>query len=312
MNRYIQSAVAAIAISGSSFALACSSCGCSLSSDWESQGLGAGTGLRFDVRYDYLNQNQIRSGTSRLSSWPAGHEQEQYTRNHYVTATLDYSATPDWGVSIQLPYIYRTHATIDSTGDDGTSKTHAIGDVRVIGRYQGFSDEKNLGLQFGLKLPTGDYQQTFNGGALAGQALDRGLQAGTGTTDALVGGFHFAPLSQNWDYFVQALAQVPLYSKDEFKPGSSVNVNLGFRYMASEQIMPQLQVNARIAGKDAGANAAPDDSGGKIIYLSPGVTFPVTEKVKLYAFIQWPVYQNLNGYQLAPKYTASVGTRFQF
>ena len=34
--------------------------------------------------------------------------------------------------------------------------------------------------------------------------------------------------------------------------------------------------------------------------------------LKLYGFVQWPLYQNLNGYQLAPKYTASVGLQLAF
>ena len=58
--------------------------------------------------------------------------------------------------------------------------------------------------------------------------------------------------------------------------------------------------------------SSPNDSGGKTIYLSPGVTVPVNDRVKVYAFVQLPVYQNLNGFQLAPRYTASVGTRIEF
>jgi hypothetical protein len=297
-------------------AFACASCGCSLSSDWTSQGFSTGSGLRFDLRYDYLNQNQVRSGSGKISTWPvSGHEQELYTKNHYVTTMIDYSSDPNWGFSAQLPYIYRTHATngMNYDGSDaGTSKTSAIGDIKVLARYQGFSEERNVGVQLGLKLPTGEYKQNFTGGVIAGDTLDRGLQAGTGTTDLLVGAFRFSSLSQNVDYFYQAIAQVPLNSKDDYKPGSSLNINLGFRYLESEKFTPQIQVNARVANKDSGANATPDDSGGKTMYLSPGATFHINKKLNLYTFLQLPVYQNLNGYQLAPKYTVSIGTSFQF
>jgi hypothetical protein len=287
-----------------------------MSSDWESQGLSSGTGLRFDLRYDSLNQNQVRSGTGVVGAWPVtGHEQELFTKNQYLTAGIDYSASPNWGLNLQLPYVDRSHATngmaFDGT-DAGTSHTKSLGDVKLIARYMGLRAEGNTGLQLGLKLPTGSHTQTFSGGAIAGDPLDRGLQPGSGTTDAILGVFHFASLSQNWDYFGQATAQLPLNSSDGFKPGNALNVNAGFRYLGLDAIVPQIQVNARVSAKDSGVNASPDDSGGKTIYLSPGLSFAVGEKTKVYGFVQVPIYQNLNGYQLAPKTTFSLGTRFEF
>jgi len=306
---------AVLAVFPAAHVFACASCGCSLSSDWDSQGLSSGPGIRVDLRYDYLNQNQVRSGTEKVSNWPVdNHEQELFTKNRYFTAGFDYSASPDWGLNIQLPYIDRSHGTnglaFDGT-DAGTSHTHNLGDIKVVGRYTGLTEEKNLGVQFGLKLPTGSHSENFSGGAIAGDPLDRGLQPGSGTTDAILGAFKFAPISQNWDYFLQATAQFPLNSRDNYKPGKSLNVNAGYRYMGLGSIVPQLQINGRISRKDVGTNASPDDSGGKTIYLSPGLTFTISEKVKAYAFIQLPIYQNLNGYQLAPRSTVSVGTRFE-
>lgn len=316
MKTFRNLALASLAALPSATAWACSSCGCSLSSDWDSQGLSTGPGFRVDLRYDYLNQNQVRRGTGRVGAWPAdGHEQELYTRNRYLTAAIDYSSSPNWGISLQVPYIDRSHATngfaFDGS-DAGTSHTRSLGDIKVIGRYSGLTEEKNVGVQFGLKLPTGSHTKSFSGGAIAGDPLDRGLQPGTGTTDVIAGIFKFAPISQNWDYFAQATAQLPLNRRDDYKAGNSLNVNAGFRYMDLGRFVPQLQVNGRVSGKDSGANASPDDSGGKTIYLSPGATVAITQKVKAYGFIQLPVYQNLNGYQLAPKYTVSIGTRFEF
>jgi hypothetical protein len=53
---FVATAAAPISVS------ACSSCGCSLSSDWASQGYASGQGLRLDFRFDYFNQNQFRTG----------------------------------------------------------------------------------------------------------------------------------------------------------------------------------------------------------------------------------------------------------
>jgi hypothetical protein len=298
-------------------AFACASCGCSLSSDWESQGLASGSGLRFDLRYDSLQQNQVRSGTGQVHTWPLPpHEQELYTKNQYLTAALDYSVNADWGLNVQIPLVTRSHASnglnYDGTDDGHSQASHRLGDVKVVGRYQGWSDARNFGVQFGVKLPTGSYTQSFDGGAMAGEPLDRGLQVGTGTTDLILGAFLAAPMSQNWDYFVQALAQLPLNSRADYRPGRSLNANLGVRYLGWEHWVPQLQINARVADRDSGTNATPDDSGGKTVYLSPGLSVPITDKLRVYGFVQLPLHQNLNGYQLAPKRTLSVGTRMEF
>lgn len=309
-------AIAFMAVTPLDFAFACASDGCSLSSDADAEGLSSNEGFRFDLRYDFLNQNQMRSGTAKLAVFPvAGHEQELYTQSRSLTAGIYYRWNSYWSVNVQIPYLDRAHGTngfaFNGT-DDGTSHTKSLGDVKVFGSYMGLSDEHNTGLQFGAKLPTGSRTQTFSGGSIAGQALDRSLQPGSGSTDAIVGAFHFAPLSQNWSYFAQALAQVSLNSSDSFKPGKSLNANVGVRYLGFDSVVPQLQLNAKFLSRDSGVNSTPDDSGGRTFYLSPGFVAPVSEKVKVFGFLQVPVYQNLNGFQLAPKYILSVGTRFEF
>src|SRR5882724_8285693 len=297
--------------------LACSSCGCSLNSDWSTQGHGTQPGLHMDFRFDYFNQDQLRSGTGKVDrgaiAFPTDREIQQTTVNRNYNLTLDYTANKDWGASVLIPYFDRFHTTIvDGDTDISESKTSSLGDVRVLGRYQGFSPSHNFGLQFGLKLPTGSYDNNFRSGPQEGELLDRGLQPGTGTTDLLVGAFQFGALSRDWDYFAQALIQQPLNSKDDFRPGTGINVNLGVRYVAFESFTPHLQINARAEKRESGANADVENSGATLAYLSPGVTVPLGEKFRVYGFFQVPVYQRVNGYQLEPRYTVSAGVQYTF
>ncbi len=164
---------------------ACSSCGCSLSSDWASQGYAAGPGFLVDLRYDFFNQNQLRTGTVDRGNipLPADREIQQKTINRNVTLALDYSPNADWGVNVQIPYFDRYHTTVAPGDTDiSTSHTQSIGDVRVLGRYQGFSRDQSSGIQFGLKFATGSFHNEFIDGPQVGSPLDRGLQPGTGTT----------------------------------------------------------------------------------------------------------------------------------
>ncbi len=203
MPRWTGSTLIALLLGAGPVVEACGACGCTLNSDWASQGYAAQAGFRFDLRYDYFNQDQLRSGTQTVDrsalSYPNGQEIQQQTLNRNLTLTLDYSPRADWGVALMVPTYDRTHATI-AAGDTDPSLSRASGlsDVRVLGRYQGFSDDRSFGVQFGLKLPTGGTSQNFNAGAEAGQYLDAGLQLSTGTTDLLLGCYAFGTLAPDW------------------------------------------------------------------------------------------------------------------
>ena len=126
----------------------------------------------------------------------------------------------------------------------------------------------------------------------------------------MLGAFCTGTASDNIDYFVQGLAQTPINSRAGFRPGASLNINLGLRYVAIEKITPELQFNARTMRRGSGANADRDNSGGTLLYLTPGETVAVMPKLKLFGFMQVPLYQHVVGYQLAPRYIAPVGVRY--
>ena len=298
-------------------ASACSSCGCTLNADWATQGLASGRGWRFDLRYDYFNQSELRSGSGSVDratiELPSESEVQQTTVNRNTTFGLEYSPDANWGVSLLLPYFDRFHTTIgEGDTDVSSSQSNGIGDLRVIARYAGFSPDHGTGIQFGLKLPTGRTDDRFRDGPLAGEIVDRGLQPGTGSTDLLLGAYHFGALAQDWDYFAQALLQQPLTSKDDFRPGTGVNLSLGTRYVANAFFVPQLQLNVRAEKRESGANADIANSGATLAYLSPGVTLNFSRRFAGFVFVQAPVWQRVNGLQIEPRYSISAGLHYIF
>lgn len=310
-KRITATALASLVLVAAPAAHACSSCGCTLSSNWGSQGAGMDNGWMLDFRYDYFNQDDLRSGTHSVDrgslAIPNDAEIQQETINRNYTFNADYS-NGVWGVNLQVPWYDRYHTTI-AEGDTAVSTSHSrdFGDARILARYMGLADDRSIGLQAGLKLPTGPFHDTFEAGPQAGEQIDRGLQPGTGTTDLLVGAFNFGALSRDWDYFAEALLQIPLNTREEFKPGAGINVNAGFRYMSLDNVVPQIQLNVRSEKRESGAQADVENSGATLVYLSPGITWHVTHDFHAYAFFQVPVYQRVNGLQLEPRYTVSVG-----
>lgn len=297
-------------------AAACSTCGCSLNSDWASQGYATTSGLHLSLRQDYFNQSQLRSGTDPVDrnafSSPTDEEVQRTTINRNTLLGADYQFSRYWGISLQLPYMDRYHQTI-AEGDAAlsTSDARGIGDLRIVGRYQGLSPDAGLGLQLGIKVPTGSFRQPFATGPQAGEGLDRGLQLGTGTTDALLGVYKFGVLGGSIGYFAQAMAQVALDARDRFRPGNSVNVNLGLRYLGMARITPELQLNIHSERRESGAQADRANSGATLAYLSPGASMRITRRLDAFAFVQLPVLQRVNGLQLEPRRLWSLGVQYR-
>ncbi|MGO4702290.1 hypothetical protein [Dyella sp. 2RAB6] len=309
-------ALAAAALAAPGLAGACSTCGCSLNSDWSSQGYATSLGWHLSLRQDYFDQSQLRSGGDSVSrssfAYPADEEVQRKTINRSSLLGADYGISRYWGLSLQLPYTDRHHQTIaEGDTDISTSDARGIGDLRVLARYQGFSDDAGIGLQFGLKLPTGRFKQDFASGPQAGELLDRGLQLGTGTTDALLGVYKFGYLTESIGYFGQAMAQIAMNARDHFRPGNSLNLNLGLRYLDAGRFTPQIQLNLHGEQRESGVQADRPNSGAVLAYLSPGIGIKITPRLDAFAFVQLPVYQHVNGLQLEPRRLWSLGMQYR-
>jgi len=302
----------------------CATCGCTLSAD-AAMGYSALPGWRLSLEYDYIHQDQLRSGTQAVSGVPAGHELEHDTLNQYVTAGLSYSPNSAWNLTLLVPWVIRTHSTYgtyDPTQplpDLSSSRSSSVGDTKLIGSYQGFLPTHNLGVELGVKLPTGRYYPSveFYDGPNAGAPLDASLQPGTGSTDVIVGAYYYQAISQDFDFFVNGQFQSAVKHRldqpgNDYRPGNSTTVSFGLRYEGSPQWVPQLQVNLLHKSPDQGALADVQSTAGSVAYISPGLTVRLSAGLHGFAFLQLPVYSNLYGYQLFPRYTVSAGAAYAF
>jgi len=325
-------------------ASACASCGCALSAD-AATGYSSESGWSLSLQYDYINQSQLRYGRSAVSPSQAAaindaggsQEVENNTSNRYVTLGLAYAPNADWNVRALLPYVARSHSTYGASGNPLTpdqlsaASVSSWGDAKLLVSYQGWLPTHNLGVQLGVKLPTGHYggpdasgtgsvgkqPAPLSSGPNAGQTLDTSLQAGTGSTDLIVGAYYFQPISQDFDGFINGQFQAAVHQRldqagADFRPGNALNVNVGVRYMADPRYIPQLQLNVAHRGHDQGVLADTANSGGTVVYLSPGLTVNVLKNTQIYGFVQLPVYSRLDGFQLLPRWSASVGMSYAF
>ena len=334
INRAGVAALCASLVPGAGWA--CATCGCMVNSD-AAMGYSAASGWRINLEYTYIDQDQLRSGTSSVSpaaavnnpSNPAlgGGEIEKQTINRYYTLGVTYRPDADWNFALQVPYVSRDHTTYGQqqpytaaeTSPDQISGAHVsnLGDVKLIAGYQGILATHNLGVQLGLKLPTGQFGTAvdFSNGPNAGCPLDASLQAGTGSTDIIVGADYYEAISQDFDAFASAQFESAIAHREnqpgnDFRPGNAATAVVGVRYEADPRWVPQLQLNLLRRSADQGALADSPDTAGTVAYLSPGVTALVASGLYAYAVVQVPAYSSLSGYQLFPHWTGTVGVSY--
>jgi hypothetical protein len=276
-----------------SLALACA-CGCGVFDVGTSSLFPNGSGGQAFFEYNFMDQNQNRSGAS---SAPSANNSDKEIRTDFFTMGAQYMLNHEWGVMVEAPYWTRTFKTDDGAGAVDTFNASSVGDIRLKGMYTGFSHDMSTGITFGVKLPTGDF---------GNPNFDRDTQIGTGSTDILIGGFHRGALTADnaLSYFAQAQWDEPVASQGGYTPGNELDAAVGAHYNGFTadggkiKITPVLQVLVSQRARDSGVNADPGDSGYTRAIVSPGVEFGMGDW-SVYADVEVPVYQRYNGNQLA-------------
>jgi len=295
-------------------------CGCGVFDVGGSSMFPNGPGGMAFVQYDYQDQSHNWSGTSQA---PAGANNDKDIKTDFVTVGFQYLFNRSWGVSAELPYDYRTFKTYTGNGPNGitTLKWDALGDLRVHALYTGFSPDLSSGLDFGLKLPTGNFTHNDANGD-----VDRDSEIGSGSTDLLLGAFHRGNITRDakWDWFAQGELDLPVLAQDAYRPGLELDTDAGIDYkgwaVGRVHISPLAQAIFSFRGSDTGANASGGvnsppvgvvDSGYERLLLSPGIEFHI-HPVKIYADVEVPVWQNFTGNQLAGAILYKVNVSFHF
>ncbi|MEQ1807421.1 MAG: hypothetical protein ABL900_18730, partial [Burkholderiaceae bacterium] len=185
-----------------------------------------------------------------------------------------------------------------------------LGDVEVLARRQlSPSDAATSFAVFGgLKLPTGTKNVTNGDGARA----ERTLQPGTGTTDLIVGVAARRAVGLRDALIGQASVTSALNKNEDFRPGTRTEISAGWSHAYSQSLGAVLQLNLRHRQHDSGDQAEPDNSGFTTLALSPGVTFATGSASTVYAYLQLPVYQKVNGIQLVPRNALALGWTTDF
>lgn len=312
-------ALAGLGLAPASALASCGAASCNLLNDRFFLGTWEHPGWSLDERVEILDQTQLREGSRRIgpADLPPGEEAiERHTRNRNLVTTLDYSASREWSFALRLPVIHRDH--LHDLLDEETGEVTATeawrftrwGDAQVLARWQAPATRPDLAwaVTAGLKLPTGSHRVANGDGTQA----ERALQPGTGTTDVILGISARQVLgladALNW----QCTWTQALDASAGFKPGRKLDVSAGWARALGLEWSVLLQANFSSRGRDSGENAEPDLSGSRQLSLSPGISHSLGHDDTIYALLQVPVYQNMNGIQLVPTSSLALGWTHAF
>jgi len=273
-------------------------CGCGIFDVGSVAMFPAQPGGMFSLDYDFQDQNRNWSGSSRA---PADNNADKELRTSFVTPSLLYMFNTSFGISLDVPFANRTFKTTGGASgtDPVTLNWSALGDLRIKGVYTGFSKDLSTGIDFGMKLPTGDWKYNDVYGD-----VDRDSEIGTGSLDFLVGAFHHQKLTSDnqWSWFAQVNSDLPAFTQGGYRPGFQIDGAAGIQFNGwttpKENCKPLLQFKASERTRDSGPAAAdPVASGYQRVLIAPGVEFDL-HPVMIYADLEIPLYAHVTGNQL--------------
>jgi len=256
------------------------------------------------LEYDFMNQGMNWHGPARA---PAKDNADKGIRTHFETMGAQYLFKSGLGVMVELPLWERHFATVDG-GVLHRFEHAALGDLRIDLAYAGFSEDRNTGVTFGVKLPTGDFRYAH---------FDRDTEIGSGSTDLMFGAYHFGELDAfgTWRYFLNARLTTAIAEQGGYRPGDELNGLAGLSYDVGSflgvEIAPMVQVIASLRRRDSGPAANPANSGYSRVLIGPGIDMTFGHWI-VHGEVDVPVYQNMIGEQLAAPVLLKSNLSFNF
>lgn len=241
---------------------------------------------QLDIRYEYINQNKLL-GTSNED------HTEVYTKNKNLIYTLNYTHSPNYGLSVIVPYVKREHLHLHNEPEYWSFQ--GFSDIKLLGHYN--PSNSNFGFDLGFKFPTGSYQKSNSENEIA----ELGVQPGNGNTDIILGTHYIYK-----NYSAQLFYQKSIEQKTNYKAASALSFTMKANYPLTSKLSTSLQLNTLIKNRTETAD------GGKFLFFSPGVQYKIFPNTSVYAFIQFPVYRNVTDAQLVPKNAFVVGFEQNF
>ncbi|WP_273568127.1 hypothetical protein [Maribacter halichondriae] len=296
------------------FSQTCCSGGVPLSNNLGLPNEGKGAFL-VGINYDYNNLNTLNAGSNVLD------DDSRLRITNSILTNLGYAITDRISLEALFTWVNQTR-TISQFGNENFAETSGIGDAVLLVKYAipeilGKQTVFNIGL--GTKVPLGKSDLTTE----EGFQLTADLQPGSGAWDVLgwssfSKGLNFRPsatISGSFTYRFTGKNTAYLNNMAAYEFGNVAQASLGYtdQFLLFNTIFnPGLVFKYRKAFEDKIDDSNVPNTGGQWVFARPELTILVTPDLRLYARVELPLYNYVDGTQLTPTVRSTVGMSYTF
>ena len=243
--------------------------------------------------YEYELKEGLLHGSDRVSD-PLDRRLEEQT----AALGAHYGLRYDLQLSMVVPYVSRTLTLDDPAGPDRYAED-GLGDVAVVAKWRWLrlddvGTATNFSILAGLELPTGDVD--------APPGLPE-LQPGSGSWDASLG-TAVTHEPGRWRFNAAALYQRNGQGARDLKEGDEFFAELavGNRFWLEPYPGPFMRFDALLRWRHEWRSTQDGDllhdSGGELLTAGATLAFRPRPTIDLQVFVEVPIYQSLQGFQL--------------
>jgi len=233
-----------------------------------------------------------------------------------TSLSLSYGVTDDFSINARLPYIERKNIR-ESEIEDGVPEAHThgdssgVGDLLILTQYQVSNSEKtDVAIQFGVKAPTGETEAKDKDGV----RFETEFQPGSGSWDYLLG-TSISKSNNGVGYHANVLYNKTTQGSQSTEIGDALSYNVALSYRLGVDADHDhtshdhndseitgvewdllIELNGETRAKNEIAGIEDENSGGSILFLSPGIRVS-SGKFGGFISVGMPVIENQNGKQ---------------
>lgn len=296
--------------------LPCDSSACFLTTRGEGSPLRKGT-IQLDLSWRYLDKERRLLGSRTTPDvwvpqiwveggqvWPQ-FEREERGHESFLQAELSYGLTAKTSLQMTMPLLAdKTYDVLH--GPEGVPyATLGFGDTLIGVRHalsSGRRDQWVGGLA--LKLPTGRSDRVSDYDTLI---INPGIQAGSGSLDVVASLAYSRQELAGVDWTVSTSHQFVTRNDRGYRFGDETIAAITASRALSSAVVASLQLKGGHRGRDDFLDQPVPSSGWSYLAVVPGARVRVTRGLSVYGFVQFPVYQYVNEFQLGSSVMALTG-----
>jgi hypothetical protein len=235
-------------------------------------------------------------------------------RTRSVATEINYGLGKGFTANALLTFVQqeRTIQPIFTGGSEDFVQLRGLSDIILLLKYSlltpNIISQREISLGVGTKFATGTHDKTRNN-----ILVSYDLQPGTGATDAILWGY-FSQGFQPRRYQLNAVASYRITGTNnlDYRFGNEFVGSMGVNYRINNHFNISNQVRYRHTTADKFLSYDIPNTGGKWLYLVPGINLPLGNEITLRSSVEIPIYRDLSGIQLTTSYAFSFSAFYSF